>query len=268
MADSSHAADGTASIKAQDAMAHRRSILAGMERASAWSRASWGPLARWQWLSLIGLALFLYTFRLGVARTLTDHEAYVAGPARQMVTTGEWLVPRLGHVLWLEKPPRAQWRAGLSASAAGRFDEATVRLPSALAGVGVVLLLAWIVAHLFEATVGYVAGLLMATSVFMLQTARQAVADMHLACLVLAAIAVFVDLHFRGGPRARWRVWLFWLLLGLMNLSKGRGPCSAPPWCSSRAADGSPCGATTPACGGLLRPSAWCWRWPLALRGP
>ncbi len=193
-------------------------------RIKVWLESTPQSVARWQWLSLLCLALILYTFRLGSARTLTDHEVYVGAPAKQMADCGDWLAPRMGHALWLEKPPLAHWLANLSSLLWGRFDETSVRLPSALAGVGVVLLTAWIMARLFSPTIGYLAGLLQTTSVFMLQTARQAVADMQLALLVLAAIAVFVHLHFCGGfqhRNARRFVWLFWLLIGLTNLSKG-----------------------------------------------
>lgn len=191
---------------------------------TAWRSSHWGPLPRWQWLVLLSMTSLLYTFRLGSARTLTDHEAYVGGPAKQMSANGDWLAPRMGHDLWLEKPPLADWTANLAALVTGRFDEATVRFPSALAGIGSVLLVAWISARLFDPLIGFLAGLLHATSAFMLIIARQAVVDMQLGVLILAALALFVHLHFCDGLERRGGklgVVAFWLLIGLMNLAKG-----------------------------------------------
>jgi 4-amino-4-deoxy-L-arabinose transferase-like glycosyltransferase len=116
----------------------------------------------------------------------------------------------------------------------GGFDELAARLPMALAGVGVVLIVTAIMARLFSSPVGYLSGLALATSVFMLESARQAVADMILAVLVVGAIGVFVKLQFAagsqdsagpGGERSARadRKWLaaFWALVGLTNLAKG-----------------------------------------------
>ena len=168
--------------------------------------------------------MLLYTFRLGSARTLTDHEAYWGGVDKQMAATGDWLVPRLGHQLWLEKPPLHNWTALLTSIVTGRLDEATIRFPSALAGVVCVLLISWIAARLFGRTVGFLSGLMYATSVFMIALARQAVVDTQLGLLILAAMALFLELHFCGGLErrgGRLKVFAFWLLIGLMNLAKG-----------------------------------------------
>ena len=71
-----------------------------------------------------------------------------------------------------------------------------MRLPMALAGVGVVLVVAWLHTWLFGPKIGFLSGLVLATSVFMLGAARQVVAEMILELIVVSAVAVFVRLNF------------------------------------------------------------------------
>lgn len=190
--------------------------------------SGWGPLSGKSWLLVIACALGLYGINLGGARALTEHEIYVGGVAKQMVAEGQWILPRIGDHLWLEKPPLPHWLASISGIVAGDFSEAAVRTPSMLAGLGVVLLVAGLAGHWFGQQAGLLAGLLQASTVYMLTYARLAEADMLLAVLVVGSIAVFVRIQSVGaidgrrGPQAAlgWRL-TFWALLGLTTLCKG-----------------------------------------------
>ncbi len=184
-----------------------------------------GPLPVWAWLSLIALCTVVYGYNLGGARTLTEHETYLAGPAKQMVLEGDWLIPRIGQHVWIEKPPLPYWTAAAVCATAGEFSERMVRLPSALAAIGVVLIVAGLNARWFGARVGLLAGITQATCVYMVSYARLAEADMLLALVVVAAIGAFD--RFRAAldeDRAvsiRWWMATFWGLIALTGLIKG-----------------------------------------------
>jgi 4-amino-4-deoxy-L-arabinose transferase-like glycosyltransferase len=185
----------------------------------------YGPFSLGSWCLLVLIPLVLYTFNLGDARALTAHEILVAGPAKQMILDDLWLLPRIGDQFWVEKPPLPYWLAALSCRIAGTFTEANVRLPSAIAGVGVVLLVAALMARLFGETIGLLSGIVQATSTYMLAYARLAEADMLLLLILMAAISIFVFLQNppeEYSPRLR-KLWLlsFWGLIGLTNLVKG-----------------------------------------------
>jgi 4-amino-4-deoxy-L-arabinose transferase-like glycosyltransferase len=169
---------------------------------------------------LIALSLLVNVFALGSNRALTDHEVHLAATARQMVVSGDWLVPRIGDRTWLEKPPLPQWLAAGTAVFLGRFDEWTMRLPFALCGVAVVLLAAQIATMLFGPRVGFVSGCIQATCVYQVTYSRLAESDVLLQCFVLGAIAVFLAREMRLTSPDLGRGW-FWALLGAMNLSKG-----------------------------------------------
>jgi 4-amino-4-deoxy-L-arabinose transferase-like glycosyltransferase len=182
-----------------------------------------GPMPAAFWAALAGYAGLLYGVNLDGAHALTDHEAYVGGLARQMAGDGSWGMLLIGDRPWLEKPPLPHWLAALSGAVFG-FSEWSVRLPSALAGIGVVLIVAGLAARCYGAAAGLIAGLVQASCFYMLRYARLAEADMLLCLLVTAALAIaFVlgDEPEMGDRRARRLSLAFWLLLGLCNLAKG-----------------------------------------------
>ena len=183
-------------------------------------------LAAWHWLALA--AVYTVTVFLGLDQAaLTDHEILVAGVARQMLETGEWGLLLIGDQPWLEKPPLPHWIAAI-AIAIGGAEEWVVRLPFAAAGFGVVAIVAHLTARWYGAPMGFLAGLIQATSVYLIRFARLSEADILLTLMVTAAIACAVHLSAAEPPRTRrergrlrpWP-WLFWGLMGAMNLVKG-----------------------------------------------
>ncbi len=185
------------------------------------------PSLGWRgWLLVVSVSMTVCCFKLGDARALTEHEIYVAGGAKQMMLDRDWLFPKIGDQLWLEKPPLLHWLVAISATMFGGFTEATVRLPSALAGVGVVVLMTSLALHWFGTRVALVTGLVQTTAVYFITYARLAEADMVLALVVVSALFVFVRLHSIGGAwlkPSRHLAVLFWGLVGLSNLAKGPG---------------------------------------------
>ncbi len=184
-----------------------------------------GPLSIRSWMLLVGTCLVLYGINLGGARALTWHEMDVGGGARQMVAEGNWLIPKIGDQSWLEKPPLMHWLAASLIVLFGEASEWVVRLPSVAAAMVLVLLVAMMVGVWLGEKAGLVAGLIQSTSLYMMTYARLAEADMLLACLVVAAIVVFIHLQGIGLPqpsnRPRLLAVLFWVLIGLTNLCKG-----------------------------------------------
>ena len=171
-------------------------------------RGRWGPLARGQWLALGGITLLLYTFNLGGARVMTDHEHLVLGPAKRALHEGHWIVRHIGDRTVSEKPPLPMWAAAVG-GALGGANEFGMRLPFALTGVAVVLLVAGLMARLFGRTIGLLSGWIQATVVYMGTYARMAEVEILLLFLVLAAMTVFLKLQSLGGDaeRDRRRPW-------------------------------------------------------------
>jgi 4-amino-4-deoxy-L-arabinose transferase-like glycosyltransferase len=177
-------------------------------------------------LAVLGLAALTLGVGLGRCGRLTYHEAFAAQAAREMIATGDWLVPTIGGRPWLEKPPLAFWLVALAGEAAGGVTEAAARVPSALAGGLLALGVAIFAARRFGAGVGLLSGLIQATTVWLVLRGRLAEADVPLACLVTWAFVAFDRLRGdEAEPSAApwtWRV-VFFGLLGVSTLVKGIG---------------------------------------------
>lgn len=86
--------------------------------------------------------------------------------------------------------------------ALGTADEATARLPFALASVASVLALALLGGRLFNPTVGWVAGLLLAVNGFALGLSR--IAQYQAVILLLSALSMLAAWEFYRGRERRW----------------------------------------------------------------
>jgi 4-amino-4-deoxy-L-arabinose transferase-like glycosyltransferase len=148
------------------------------------------PRSRLGW-ALLGLGILTLGFRLGSAGRLTYHEAIVAQVAREMAARGSWLVPTLGGLPWLEKPPLAFWLVAGLGRLAGAIDETVARLPSVLAAGMLALVVARLAARRCGVTPGLLAGLVQLTTSWAVLRGRLAEVDILLAMLVSGAIAVF-----------------------------------------------------------------------------
>jgi 4-amino-4-deoxy-L-arabinose transferase-like glycosyltransferase len=185
------------------------------------------PSLGWRaWLLILSISIAACCFKLGDARALTEHEVWVAGGAKQMAVDHDWLFPKIGDQLWIEKPPLLHWLIVASAKLFGGFSEITARLPSVLAGLGIVVAMTKLALHWFGARVAIFTALVQATTVHFITYARLAEAEMLLAFFIVAALFVFARLHSIGGawPQPqRHLALLFWTLVGLSNLAKGLG---------------------------------------------
>lgn len=96
------------------------------------------------WLAAAVLAAFTCLWRLDALPISRSQEVRVAETAREMLASGDWLLPRLNGELRLQKPPLAYWLTAASYRANGRVDEFSARLPAALAAAVVMLgVFAW-----------------------------------------------------------------------------------------------------------------------------
>lgn len=190
------------------------------------------PVAR-HVLILVGVCLV--TFFVGLDRPpLTDSdEAFYAESAREMIARGDWLTPHYNGEPRFEKPVLYYWLAAAAYGAAGTSPGAA-RFPSALAGLGLVLVTYLCARRWYDGRTALLAGLIGATSAGIIAMARQALPDLLLAFFVTlatwAALAALLDDPARSpGPRAR-RGWLLLAAFaaGCAFLTKGPvGPALA-----------------------------------------
>lgn len=150
---------------------------------------------------------------------LDPDEGLYAGIAQSMVTTGDWMLPHFNGLPYLEKPPLYFWAAALTL----RFDpssEVAVRIWSALAALGTVLL-AWRMGRrLYGPAAGVMAGVALTTTVGYALYVRKASTDFAFVfCLTLALYGFLRDAARPEAGTARFL--LFYVGSALALLSKG-----------------------------------------------
>jgi 4-amino-4-deoxy-L-arabinose transferase-like glycosyltransferase len=163
-------------------------------------------------------ALALFLCRAG-AMPLTDpDEGRYALIARQMATSGDWLVPRLFGLPYLEKPPLLYW---LTATMFRMFGtgELSARLAPGLAAAFGVAVTGWF-ARSFSSTAGVLASATLALCAIYVALARTLVTDTTFTVMLAAALFSFFKHRETPGPSNRWAL-AFWISLALATLSKG-----------------------------------------------
>ena len=146
-------------------------------------------------LGVVCLVLFGYTLVAG--RMLTGHESVVPQNAREMFADHDWIIPKVGGLPWLERPPLPDWILVGIGEVFGRLDrDWIVRIGPVLMGTGVVLLAAWMASVWYGRAVGLLSGLILATMWEFFCFASDPEADMFLCAIVTGAVAVFVYLEF------------------------------------------------------------------------
>ena len=88
---------------------------------------------RQRWI-LLALTLFTFFFLLGSRALNEPDEGRYSEIAREMIETGNWLVPHFWYLPHLDKPPMTYWLVAASMKLFGHSEWA-VRLPLALAGI-------------------------------------------------------------------------------------------------------------------------------------
>jgi 4-amino-4-deoxy-L-arabinose transferase-like glycosyltransferase len=94
----------------------------------------------WQLAALVLLVAVAYFTRLAVL-PVCGEESRWASAAREMIATGDWIVPRQQGTIFPERPPLGSWAMALVGLVRGEVDLVAVRLPSALATLAVVVLI-------------------------------------------------------------------------------------------------------------------------------
>ena len=157
---------------------------------------------------LAGLAFLTFFAGLGRPAITDSDEAFYAQAGREMVETGDWVTPRYNGEHRFEKPVLFYWLVALAYLPAGA-GEFAARLPSALAGLGLVLIASACGRRWYDDETALLAGAVTATSFGYVAAARQALPDLALACFIAAATwAAFEALAVPRPPGARRWGWL------------------------------------------------------------
>lgn len=118
-------------------------------------------------LLVLALAAVLLFVGLGSNSLQNEDEARYALVAQEMLARGDWIEPTVQGAPWWNKAPLRVW-ANAALGAVFDFGPWTVRLPSAVAALGVVAFLLWLGRLWGDAAVGRWTALIVVTSTWFL----------------------------------------------------------------------------------------------------
>jgi 4-amino-4-deoxy-L-arabinose transferase-like glycosyltransferase len=143
-------------------------------------------------------------FRLGYLPLLEPDEERNAEVAREMKLSGQWLVPTYDGITYLDKPAFYFKAVSMSLAALGD-NETAARIPSALFGIALVIMVFLFCRKVFGTRCGLLAMILVATTPLYLALARIVIFDMALTFFVCGAIfAGYLGESSGGDARRKW----------------------------------------------------------------
>lgn len=169
---------------------------------------------------LMALSVWVLFYRLGEPNFYhLRNESRRAEIAREMIATGNWLIPQLEEETILTKPPIFYWSVALCSLTSG-VTELTARIPSAVAGLGIVVFTLLLGCLLFNTEAGFISAFALLATNFFMHQARYAELECMLTFFVTAALYFFVK-GYKNPARSTLWYCLFFAMMGLGMMTKG-----------------------------------------------
>lgn len=150
------------------------------------------------YLGLAAFAAVLWLATLSLRPLFNTDEGRYAEIPREMLSGGDWVIPHLNGVAYVEKPPLQYWATALSLRVMGQ-SEFGARLYTALCALAAVLMVALTANRLWGAAAGWRAGALLASMLLFLVMGQLLTLDMSLTWYMTLALVGFL----RAQPHAQ-----------------------------------------------------------------
>jgi len=171
-------------------------------------------------LAIVVLGSLTFLWGLGASAIQDADEAFYAEAAREMVGSGDWVVPHYNFEERLQKPILYYWMVAATYAVAG-VSEAAARFWAGMSGLGLALVAFAAARRWYDEPTGLIAGAIVATSFGFVPIARQALPDVPLALFVSLTCWAAIEAAL-APPRTSAR-WLYFAAAaaGLGMLTKG-----------------------------------------------
>ncbi|MGQ9504608.1 MAG: ArnT family glycosyltransferase [Thermogutta sp.] len=176
------------------------------------------------------LEITFWAFALGISffgltvLPIVGEEPRRAEVAREMIRSGDWLVPRQQGEFYCTRPPLQNWIIALSALISGGFSPFVVRFPSALATCVTAGICFYFAKRHLNLSTGITAGVAYLTMGLPLTFGQLGETDSLFTVVLASSLLLFYSGYtISAKRRALW--WLAGFLCGLAALTKGvQGP--------------------------------------------
>lgn len=150
-----------------------------------------------------------------------DEGRYAEIP-REMLATGDWVIPHLDGLVYVEKPPLEYWATALSYELFG-LSNWSARLYTGLCGLATILVTMALAGRLAGAKAAWRSAIVLGSSLLLTLMSHQLTLDMSLTLYMMGTLAAFCVAQLeRTAPRAR-RGWMLvaWASAACAFLTKG-----------------------------------------------
>jgi 4-amino-4-deoxy-L-arabinose transferase-like glycosyltransferase len=168
---------------------------------------------------LLVSASLVFALPVGRRPLATQDEARFALLAREGVEHGQWLLPRVRGVIYLNKPPLYFWTVGLLALPFGVVDDRTAPLASVLSALAALLAVVALGRCLWSLEAGLAGGMVLATAPYFYFMSHQVLSDMMMTAWL--AWALYFLVTARQAPAPTGRLMAFYVCVAGALAAKG-----------------------------------------------
>jgi 4-amino-4-deoxy-L-arabinose transferase-like glycosyltransferase len=194
-------------------------------------------LARWTYLGLAAFVAVLWLAVLPSRPLFNPDEGRYAEIPREMLSGGDWIIPHLDGVPYIEKPPLQYWATAISLRVFGQ-SEFAARFYTALCALGTVVVVWWVAWRLWSTAAAWRASAVLSGLMLFVVLGQLLTLDMSLTFYMTLALAGFLlaqevprsqqSWQVPRAPGARRWMLLAWAATALGVLTKGLVAAAIP----------------------------------------
>jgi 4-amino-4-deoxy-L-arabinose transferase-like glycosyltransferase len=168
--------------------------------------------------ALFGACAAIWIVTLGFRGLYNPDEGRYAEISREILASGDWVIPHLNGLVYIEKPPLQYWATAISEAVFGQNDWAA-RLYTGLCALATVYVIWAMIRREWGAVAAARGAIMLGSSVWFLLLGHQVTLDMSLTLFMTVIFAGFCN-----AQRAeRWRGWMLlsWAGIAAAFMTKG-----------------------------------------------
>jgi 4-amino-4-deoxy-L-arabinose transferase-like glycosyltransferase len=183
------------------------------------------PREQWIYRVLAALLALLWLATLTARPLFNPDEGRYAEIPREMLSDGDWVIPHLNGLAYIEKPPLQYWATALSYRLLGP-SEFAARLYPALTAMATLLLMGTVARRLWGAAGAWRAAAVLSGMLMFVTLGQLLTLDMSLTFYMTLSLAAFLLAQTAARPR-HWML-LAWAATGFGVLTKGLIAAAVP----------------------------------------
>jgi 4-amino-4-deoxy-L-arabinose transferase-like glycosyltransferase len=181
---------------------------------------------RWLYAGLAALLIVVWLATLAGRPLFNPDEGRYAEIPREMLSGGDWVIPHLNGLDYIEKPPLQYWATGMMYRLFG-VNEFSARLYTALTALGTVALIGLLAARIGGGDAGWRAAAVLSGMIMVIVLGQLVTLDMSLTFYMTASLTGFLLAQRPGQASVKWML-MAWIGAALGVLSKGLVAAAIP----------------------------------------